>query len=195
MALSRRLLLVSPLALAACAGFGPPPADGNGWVRLPPEADNGLLGDADRRAVSVIRATLVEPSRQAGNPAAQAQALGWYEYATVALNAPRWEGLNPLAVIELRKGREALRDFYGIRQTALAQDVLVSFFRAGAALSVGDQAGAVYSFPAAILTVPPDQVVARLLAQPPPELVSVARASAFAGSAMDAMDGGNAEWD
>ena len=179
--------------LAGCAGSALPAADGNGWVRLPPEV-GGLLTDADRRAVSVIMATLTAPARQDGDPAAQARALGYYEYATVALNAPRWVGLNPLAVLQLREGRTALRGFYGIRQDAPAQLVLDGFFRAASALAVGDRVAAASSFPPAILSVPPEELVRRLMIQPPPALAEVARASAFTGQALNALDGGNAVW-
>lgn len=183
-----RALLVAGLALlAACAPTPPPPADGSGWVRLPPEA-GGFILDADRRATSIIAATLTTPSRQEGNPVAQAEALGWFEFATVALNAPRWRGLNPLAVQLLRQGRNELRAAYGIRQDAPAQVVLDSFFKAATALSVGDQVGAVRSFPPGILTVPGERVVARLKDQPP--LPRVAEASAFAGRAVNGFDGG-----
>jgi hypothetical protein len=177
------------LGIAACTPTPLPPADGNGWINLPPEA-GGLVLDSDRRATSHIAATLTTPSRQEGNPVAQAQALGFFEFATVALNAPRWAGLNPLAVPLLRQGRDELRAAYGIRPDAPAQVVVDSFFKAASALSVGDRIGAVRSFPPGILTVPGEQVVARLIDQPP--LPRVAEASAFAGRAVNSLEGGGA---
>jgi hypothetical protein len=184
------LIGLSAAGLVGCAPTPLPPADGNGFIRLPPEA-GGFVLDADRRATSHIAATLTAPSRQEGNPAAQAQALGFFEFATVALNGPRWAGLNPLAVVLLRQGRDELRAAYGIRPDAPAQVVVDSFFKAASALSVGDSVGAVRSFPPGILTVPGEQVVARLAAQPP--LPRVADASAFAGRALDRLDGGGAK--
>lgn len=189
----RRSLLAAPLvaALAACAADPLPAADGGGQVRLPPEA-GWLLLDPDRQAAMHIQATLTAPSRQRGNPVAQARALGFYEFATVALNGPRWMALDPLAVPSLRRGREELRAAHGIRADAPAQVVLESFFLAGAALSVGDRDGAIRSFPPGILTVPGAQVVALLHAPPP--MPEVARASAFAGNAVDTINGGAGGW-
>jgi hypothetical protein len=185
----RRVVIAALIGLAACTPTPLPPADGNGWIRLPQEA-GGFILDADRRAASQIAATLTTPSRQEGDPVAQAEALGFFEFATVALNAPRWAGLNPLAVPLLRQGRDELRAAYGIRPDAPAQVVVDSFFKAASALSVGDRTGAIRSFPPGILTVPGEQVVARLAAQPP--LPRVAEASAFAGRAVNSLEGGGA---
>lgn len=187
----RRTLLLALPALAACAADPPPPADGNGQVRLPPEA-GWLLLDPDRLAASHIGATLTAPSRQRGNPVAQARALGFYEFTTVALSGPRWTRLDPLAVPNLRRGREEMRAAHGIRADAPAQVVLESFFLAGAALSVGDRDGAIRSFPPGILTVPGEQLVALLDAPPP--MPQVVRASAQAARAIDATDGGAGGW-
>lgn len=184
----RAVMLVAVLASAACAPTPLPPADGSGWVGLPPAAGSGVLFDPDRIASLTIAATLAAPSRQEGDPVAQARALGWYEFATVALNAPRWAGLDPLAVLLLREGRTELRAAYGIRQDAPAQLVLDGFFMAAAALSVGDRAGAVRSFPPGILTIPGETVLARLAA--PPSLPRVAQASAFAGFAVNRFGSG-----
>jgi len=178
----RAILLVVLLAPVACAPTPLPVADGSGWVRLPPEAGSGSAFSFDRIATAMIGATLVAPSRQAGDPVAQAQALGWYEYATVGLNAPRWWGLDALTVPLLRQGRSELRAAYGIKQDAPAQVVVDSFFKAAAALSVGDRIGAVRSFPPAILTIPGDALVARLADQP--SMPRVAQASAFAAAAV-----------
>lgn len=184
----RALLLVVLTALAGCAPVPLPPADGTGWIRLPPEAGSGILFDPDRIATAMIAATLVAPSRQADDAVAEARALGWYEFATVALNAPRWAGLDPMAVQLLREGRTELRAAYGIREDAPAQLVVDSFFRAAAALSVGDRIGAVRSFPPGILTIPGEEVVSRLTAQP--SLPRVAQASAFAGAAVNRLGSG-----
>jgi len=184
----RALMLVALAALAGCAPTPLPPADGTGWIRLPPEAGSGILFDSDRIATAMIAATLAAPARQAGDPVAEAQALGWYEFATVALNAPRWAGLDPMAVLLLREGRTELRAAYGIKADAPAQVVVDSFFKAAAALSVGDRIGAVRSFPPGILTVPGEDVVARLTAQP--SLPRVAQASAFAGAAVNRLGSG-----
>jgi hypothetical protein len=185
------LTMAAALLLAACAPDPRPAADGSGWVRLPPEAGPFFL-DADRRAANWIGATLTAPGRQHGNPAAQATALGFFEFATVALAAPRWSGLDPLALLQLRQGREELRAAYGIKQDAPAQVVIDSFFKAAAALSVGDQVGAVRSFPPGILYGPGEEVV-ELLANPPP-MRRVQRASATASSAINRDLGGN-RWD
>lgn len=186
---SRRQLPGLFAALAGCAADRRPAADGSGWIRLPADAGTGLLTDADRRAAFHIAATLTAPSRQAGDPAAEARALGYYEFATVALAGPRWAGLDPLAVIRLRQGRTELRTAFGLKQDAPAQLVVDAFFAAAAALSVGDEAGAAHSFPPALLTVPPKEVLARL--QDPPHLREVAWASAGAAAAINQLDGSN----
>jgi hypothetical protein len=180
-----RPALIALALLAACAPDPRPAADGSGWVRLPPEAVRVIALDSDSLAANHIGATLAAPSRLAGNPAAQARALGFYEFATVALAGPRWAALDASAVQQLRAGRAELRDAFGIRQDAPAQVVLESLFLAGSALSVGDTASAARSFPPGILTGPADRTVA-LLADPPP-LPRVQRASSFIGGAMRAV--------
>jgi hypothetical protein len=185
----RRIALLGGLAaaLAACAGpTAPPAADGNGWVNLPGAPYGLILGDADRRAAQEIRNTVAVPSRLEGRPDLTARAFGWYEYATVALARPRWIELDALAVPQLRQGRDEARAAFGIKQDAPAQVVLDSFFRAAEALSVNDRIGAVRSFPPGILTVPGEQLVARLEA--PPRMVQAERAAAYAGQAVDAHD-------
>lgn len=185
----RRIAMLGALAaaLAACAGPTPPPAaDGSGWVFLPGAPHGLILGDADRRATNEIRNSVAVPSRLEGRADLAARAFGWYEFATVALAGPRWAGLDPLAVPQLRQGRDEARAAFGIMPDAPAQVVLDSFFRAAEALSVNDRIGAERSFPPGILTVPGDQVVARLAALP--RLPRAARASAFAGTAVDALD-------
>jgi hypothetical protein len=178
-------LFVLLVLLAACAP-DPRPAADLGGVRLPPEAGAGLVLDADRLAVNQIAATLSAPWRQRGNPVAQARALGFYEFATVALAGQRWTGFDASALGQLRQGREELRAAYGIKPDAPAQVVLESFFLAASALSVGDEGGAVRSFPPGILTVPGETVVARL--REPPNLRSLARASTNAGAALQVFD-------
>lgn len=180
-----RPVLFALALLAACAPDAPPAADGAGRVRLPPEAVQFIALDPDTLAANHIGATLAAPSRLAGNAAAQARALGFYEFTTVALAGPRWAALDPAAVQQLRAGRTELREAFGIHQDAPAQVVLESFFRAGSALSVGDAIGAERSFPPAILTGPSARIVP-LLADPPP-LPGVRRASSFLGGAMRAV--------
>jgi hypothetical protein len=191
----RRIVLLGSLAaaLAACAGMAQPPAaDGNGWVTLPGAPFGLIFGDADRRATNEIRNSVAVPSRLEGRPDLVARAFGFYEFATVALAAPRWRELNPLAVPQLRAGRDEARAALGIKQDAPAQLVLDSFFRAAEALSVNDRTGAERSFPPGILTVSGEQLVARL--QNPPRVVQAERAAAFAANAVDSLDrrgGGN----
>lgn len=175
----RALILMLPLALAACAG-GPPPET----ATLP---SNYLLGAGDptRGAVFSASGTFARPAQLQGQPAAAARALANMEYITVALPqdplmTTRLDGITEL---QLLAARREWRAALGVAEGAPAQGVIDGLVGASQALAAGDrgQAGAALGSP--VFTAGPDATLGRLAALPP--LPQTARAAEMARRSLD----------
>lgn len=132
----RRLSLVLPLLLGACAG-----TPGG----LPSVPDRPGLGSADPVNQAVFRAAYAfgDTRRLAGRPADAARAAADLEFLAVALpQDQRWIGANPLLFGELAGARAELRAALGIAPDAAPAEVTRRLDGIAAALDQGRSAEA-----------------------------------------------------
>ncbi|WP_191084821.1 hypothetical protein [Roseococcus microcysteis] len=175
----RALIMLMPVALAACAGVTPPET-----ATMP---SNYLLGAGDptRGAVFAASGTFARPGQLQGRPAAAARALANMEYITVALPQDQLMSirLDGMTELQLLAARREWRAALGIAEAAPAQGVIDGLLAAEAALSANEpgRAGAALSTPA--FTAGPEATLGRLAALPP--LPQTARAAEMARLSLD----------
>lgn len=175
----RALILLMPVALAACAGVTPPET-----ATMP---SNYLLGAGDptRGAVFAASGTFARPGQLQGQPAEAARALANMEYITVALPqdplmSVRLDGMTEL---QLLAARREWRAALGVAEAAPAQGVINGLLAASEALRANERgrAGAALAMPA--FTAGPEATLGRLAALPP--LPQTARAAEMARMSLD----------
>lgn len=156
----RTLLALGFASLAGCVQTpGTPPEAGIqlfnvGRFSLP------IGTDPVGTSVMVSASYLADPgSRLAGRPALAAQTVAQYEFATVALNDPRFVGLSPLTQPMMARGRTALREAIGIRPDAPPPVVIEGLTQVAGALQRDDRAAAEAAMARIPLTRPPGQAL------------------------------------
>ncbi|HEV7457410.1 MAG TPA: hypothetical protein VGN96_11615 [Roseococcus sp.] len=175
----RALILMLPLAFAACAAVTPPET-----ATLP---SNYLLGAGDptRGAVFAASGTFARPGQLQGQPALAARTLANMEYITVALPQDQLMTLrlDGMTELQLLAARREWRAALGVAEGAPAQGVIDGLLAASAALSANapDRAGAALATPA--FTAGPAATLARLASLPP--LPQTARAAEMARISLD----------
>lgn len=175
----RALILLAPLAFAACAGVTPPET-----ATLP---SNYLLGagDSTRGAVFAASGTFARPGQLQGQPAAAARALANMEYITVALPQDQLMTirLDGMTELQLLAARREWRAALGVAEAAPAQGVIDGLLAASEALTANEpgRAGAALATPA--FTAGPEATLGRLAALPP--LPQTARAAEMARLSLD----------
>ncbi|MBB3898637.1 hypothetical protein [Roseococcus suduntuyensis] len=175
----RALIMLLPLALAACAGVTPPET-----ATMP---SNYLLGAGDptRGAIFAASGTFARPGQLQGRPAAAARALANMEYITVALPQDQLMSirLDGMTELQLLAARREWRAALGVAEAAPAQGVIDGLLAASAALSANEpgRAGAALASPA--FTAGPEATLGRLAALPP--LPQTARAAEMARLSLD----------
>lgn len=155
----RRSILLTALAVAACAPAQPPPSL--------PGAGTGASVTTD--PISVARQNAVEFFRapQAGQPAKAARAIADIEFLAGAVPSdPRWQTASPSALTQLSQARSEARAALGIPATAQSQAVIDGLMAAATALEANDRAAVARALPRNVFTAGPDQTVRRL-SQPP----------------------------
>lgn len=175
----RALIMLMPVALAACAGVTPPET-----ATLP---SNYLLGAGDptRGAVFAASGAFARPSQLQGQPGAAARALANMEYITVALPqdqlmTTRLEGTTEL---QLLAARREWRSALGVAPAAPAQGVIDGLLAASAALAANDRAGAGTALSTPVFAAGPEATLSRLSALPP--LPQTAQAAEMARRSLD----------
>lgn len=171
--------LLAPLLLTACQQ--PPGAPPSGGLRAftIPRINLTVGTDPVVTAVTLAASNLAEPgARLGGRPALAAQTVAQYEFATIALNEPRFIGVNPMTQPQMARGRVALRKAVGIAPDAPPRQVIDAMTELAGALDRGNLEAAGRVLQGGAFVRPAREVLATLDRMPP--VPDAARAIAFA---------------
>lgn len=154
------MLLLFGLLPAACVT--PPPSH---TVSMP-GVNITFGGDIDVWAINIAQWAFADPTRIAARPAEAARAAAALEYLVVALNAPRWAGMNPITKMEMLTARAELRQTLGVPPDAPSQAVIQALLDCANALAAGDPVTATATLRSPLFTFGPERTLAILNAMP-----------------------------
>lgn len=153
-------LLMLGLLPAACTTPPPP------YTVSMPGLSISFGGDIDVWAINIAQWAYADSGRIAERPVEAARAAAALEYLTVALNAPRWAGMNPITKMEMVTARAELRQTLGIPADAPSQPVIQSLLDCANALAAGDPVTARATLRSPLFSFGPDRTLAVLTAMP-----------------------------
>jgi hypothetical protein len=180
-----RLAALAALApLAACAG-APPRATAPDLVT--PAALRQANTEPGRTAIGFTDATFARPERVRGRPDVAADAVGQFEWLTVALMTdPRWTAMPGTVQGQFPPARAELRGALGIPAEAATDAVIRAMDRTAAALRAGERDAARRALTAVTGADAAPRALSVLDALP--RLPRVAQATAAAQNGLSRMD-------
>lgn len=146
------------LGLLPTACTTPPPP----YTVSMPGLSVAVGGDIDVWAINIAQWAFADSSRIADRPVEAARAAAALEYLAVALNAPRWAGMNPITKMEMVTARFELRLALGIPPDAPSQPVIQSLLDCANALAAGDPIAAAAILRSPLFGFGPDRTLAIL---------------------------------
>ena len=131
------------LGLALLVGCAQPPAPNLGADPNLPASLRNMVADPAQTAINNTAAVFGDPASIAGRPAQAANAISQLEWLTVDIvTDQRWIGLQPQIPGQVRAGRDAVRQAFGVPAATTPQAAVSAFDGAAAALATNDRAGA-----------------------------------------------------
>jgi hypothetical protein len=150
------------LGLLAAACTTPPPP----YTVSLPGVSISFGMDMDGWAINMAQWAFADPARTQGRPVEAARAAAALEYLAVQLETPRWAGMNPLTVMEMKHARVELRQALGVAPQAPPQPVIDALLACAGALAAGDPVTATMPLRNPFFTFGAERTLAILAAMP-----------------------------